>query len=980
MTPEQIARQSLNLSSAEEEYEEEGEEELQAQQLGIEEIANLALGGEVAEQEVAEQEVAEQEAAPQKDEAEGLPIVNFLKKAIKEIGGTAKDVAKTVPTALLTAPSGIPHTILETANLPGHLSYRPRETIKELTGWDLPFLENEKERASTLQRYKEKAFTSILGEKRGREVLAENEQTSQEFGEKAQMFEEVLRNAISATIGEGPTETIYEGLAQGQPYFKRNFEKALGLEENALEPTTDTGKLLDKVISGAINLRGIGVPLGAGGAGELVSGGLEQAGVPEEVYKPLSLVSMVFGGKAPKTPKPPRPKQAEILEAYKTDKVARDFLSPNIKIMETAESLGVELPPWMVGDSAAIDSAIYLTSKGPLSRRKFKKSIESVTSKVEEAFQKGLDEVADSSFEGPAELLGELEKSPRPIEEARKAEHAKLVKESEEQFKAEGMQAEEAKKAAEERATVLQEQIDSTNARMHANEIRFENPAQSVERIIFDGDLRTDYAVGNSIQDSLQTGVDTSKQVNRENYAAAEDLVPQIDVLAGEVLEPAQQALESLDTPGPKSTSTLRAIRVLNELIESISDGQGTLTGSGVRSMINNKINLNEIVNYDLIGTSLELVEGVNNSIRRLLARVGRDYPEWWDSFQNAERTYERNAEVWRNPTVKEARLGRPENITSTAMTPSSYFQLQDALLASENGAQLAQELKRQSFRKVVGADLVEAQTLAEASQKLSPAKREALFQFSPVFNSVEADVMRSTQNLTRELAAENLSLETTRKSVLTDLEKTQKEKVSEPKKKEVGEFKPSPLTLEMLKSVEGITKLREELNSTPQGKSLMKKLERFQTEELVGTSLYDTQGNIDFSKLLKTMNDRTSSELLKTLVGEKTFKDMKSVAQLGDTIIKKTKEATGKKSFAFPGGYFIFSLLNGNVVDAAFALGLKGAAKRFGVEFLTNPDNISLLSKIGREKSVLQNHKYFEKLGQNAIKQAEEFQDKKPE
>lgn len=129
-----------------------------------------------------------------------------------------------------------------------------------------------------------------------------------------------------------------------------------------------------------------------------------------------------------------------------------------------------------------------------------------------------------------------------------------------------------------------------------------------------------------------------------------------------------------------------------------------------VDDLINNKLALNEIIDYEAQGGAKQLLKTVVREIDNSIREYGRLNPAFMNRQNAANAKFSQHAKTFRNSAISKAlSTENPEQILTQMNTVSGIRKLNDALDKSSGGKQLMKDLKRYKLQEMIGENIVDS-------------------------------------------------------------------------------------------------------------------------------------------------------------------------------------------------------------------------------------------------------------------------------
>jgi hypothetical protein len=229
------------------------------------------------------------------------------------------------------------------------------------------------------------------------------------------------------------------------------------------------------------------------------------------------------------------------------------------------------------------------------------------------------------------------------------------------------------------------------------------------------GELKfaTTHEAGVALQDATKAIRDADLAVARNLYKETEKSLSKDAFVQSKRLANAITNIEKQLKPGSlKSTEQLAVLNVLGKLKGDIIDSKGTLLQANVKELMNNKIALNDIINYEVQGGTKQLLKGIVSEIDRAILQHGKDNPTFAKNYVNANKKFSEHAKTFRNKTINNLMNAEdPAMIMNKMNTVQGMRNIGKILNKSPQGKALFNRLKATKLEDVVGKNLVDSST-----------------------------------------------------------------------------------------------------------------------------------------------------------------------------------------------------------------------------------------------------------------------------
>lgn len=221
----------------------------------------------------------------------------------------------------------------------------------------------------------------------------------------------------------------------------------------------------------------------------------------------------------------------------------------------------------------------------------------------------------------------------------------------------------------------------------------------------------TAHEAGVVAKEQIKAIRDTELGQVRQLYQQAENSLKTNAKVDGSKVLNAVMDVEQKLLPGEiKSTEQTAVLKLMEQLKTDLVDITGNPTPTRVKNLMNNKIALNDIINYEAQEGTKKLLKGVVAEIDRAIVSHGKDNPAFAKNYINANKRFSQHAKTFRNRRV--ATLLQ-DNDPATLMNKMNSIQgindLENILSKTLQGKDIMNSLKRFKLDEVVGKNMVDS-------------------------------------------------------------------------------------------------------------------------------------------------------------------------------------------------------------------------------------------------------------------------------
>ena len=225
---------------------------------------------------------------------------------------------------------------------------------------------------------------------------------------------------------------------------------------------------------------------------------------------------------------------------------------------------------------------------------------------------------------------------------------------------------------------------------------------ETIAKELGESRFETLFEAGEIGKDALKKSRDADREIYRNLYKESRQLSKdKYAVFQTKQLAERIESLEKEMRPGAvKSPESQKVLSEIENLKSDIYDAQGNLKPASVESLINNKINLNEIIDYEVQGGAKQKLKGIVSDIDETLKEYGKTQDvKFLKKYSEANARFAKHAADFRNKNIDRIlRAENPEILMSRLNNVGGIRDLKKALSYTPEGKQVFNNLARKKL------------------------------------------------------------------------------------------------------------------------------------------------------------------------------------------------------------------------------------------------------------------------------------------
>jgi hypothetical protein len=221
------------------------------------------------------------------------------------------------------------------------------------------------------------------------------------------------------------------------------------------------------------------------------------------------------------------------------------------------------------------------------------------------------------------------------------------------------------------------------------------------------------HEAGEVVKDAITRLREADLNETRNLYKNAEQSLPRQAYVNTSKINGVIDKLEKSLKPGQvKSTEQNVVLGVLEKLKRDVRDSAGGSMSGNVKDLMNNKLGIQDVINYEVQGGAKQLLKEVVKEIDKAIISHGKDNPTFAKNYINANKRFANHAKTYRNREVQNMLNSLdPATIMNKMNSVQGIRSIEKALKASPEGKEIINNLKRKKLDDVIANKLVDSTT-----------------------------------------------------------------------------------------------------------------------------------------------------------------------------------------------------------------------------------------------------------------------------
>lgn len=223
----------------------------------------------------------------------------------------------------------------------------------------------------------------------------------------------------------------------------------------------------------------------------------------------------------------------------------------------------------------------------------------------------------------------------------------------------------------------------------------------------------SNHEVGEILKEEIKKIREEDLGKTRELYKKSNDILTEKSFVNPEKLLHAIEKIEKELKPGAlKSGEQTAVLNTLSNIKKDLTDSSGRMMFASVKDLMNNKIAINDIINYEVQGGTKQLLKGIVKELDRTIISYGKENPSFAKNYILANKKFSEHAKTFRNKNIDQMiRTHDPEKLLNKMNTVQGIRDLNKVLSKTPDGKKLFNDLKRVKFDQTIGNNLIDSVT-----------------------------------------------------------------------------------------------------------------------------------------------------------------------------------------------------------------------------------------------------------------------------
>lgn len=237
----------------------------------------------------------------------------------------------------------------------------------------------------------------------------------------------------------------------------------------------------------------------------------------------------------------------------------------------------------------------------------------------------------------------------------------------------------------------------------------YKNLAESIGEAQFS----TKHEAGEALKNTMNEIREAELAEARKMYQEANmELNNNVSANPEKLLKKARAIKEDIGPGQLKSADQKVVLDVIERLERDMVDSAGNMFYPRVKDLINNKLAIKDIVDYEVQGGTKQLLKGLLAEMDRTILSVAQEHPRFASKYIKAQKKFSEHAKSFRNKNVAQMlKKHDPAQLMNSMNTVQGIRDIARVLNKTPEGQKLFKDLSRYKLDELIGNNMVDSVT-----------------------------------------------------------------------------------------------------------------------------------------------------------------------------------------------------------------------------------------------------------------------------
>lgn len=209
--------------------------------------------------------------------------------------------------------------------------------------------------------------------------------------------------------------------------------------------------------------------------------------------------------------------------------------------------------------------------------------------------------------------------------------------------------------------------------------------------------FETVHEAGSVLKDAITAERDFSKREYANIYNSAKKRLTDASVVYPDRVISTIERLESEMKPGSlKGTEQKAVLQFIEDLKKDVMTPEGHIKGAKVKDLINDKVAIHDIVDYEIEGGTKQLLKTLAKEIDDTIQQYGRADAQFAKDYKLADKKFQEHVKTFRNKNIASSlKTQDPRQLLAKMNTTQGIREIKNSLSRSSEGKELFKDISR---------------------------------------------------------------------------------------------------------------------------------------------------------------------------------------------------------------------------------------------------------------------------------------------
>lgn len=220
------------------------------------------------------------------------------------------------------------------------------------------------------------------------------------------------------------------------------------------------------------------------------------------------------------------------------------------------------------------------------------------------------------------------------------------------------------------------------------------------------------YEAGTALKEAITNARDLDIGIAKDLYKEVRQTYGETQIPTVNIASKANELESSLASGSVKSPEQKVTLNIIQDIKKDILTPEGAPRSATLDALINDKIALNDIIDYEVQGGTKQLLKGLVKEIDNAIESVSKETPELSAKWKQANQKFAEHAKLFRGKVINDILKGQDVgNLLNKMNTEHGINEIRKALSKTPEGKELFNQLSLFKVEELIGKNMVDGLT-----------------------------------------------------------------------------------------------------------------------------------------------------------------------------------------------------------------------------------------------------------------------------